>query len=213
MAQILSLETGVLPQKYVDELSKSCYRVKPLNKALIRRLIKTELGDYPEKIFAEFDLQAFAAASLGQVHAARDKEQNKLAIKVQYPGIDKTLQNDMAMVKMSVKLLANYPMVHKSIDEIEQRLAEEVDYHHEAQYLIWFKDKLKDQAVVIPRFYPQYSSKRVLAMEHINGVHLEEWLANKPSQSERNKAAQNLFDIYCHCFFELKTFQNRFWLY
>ncbi|CAA6826032.1 MAG: Putative ABC-1 domain-containing protein [uncultured Sulfurovum sp.] len=79
-----------LPQEYLSEITKSFNSISPINKALIRKLIKQALGDYPQNVFDTFDNDAFAAVSLGQVHKATYNEQ-ALAVKVQCPGIAKSI--------------------------------------------------------------------------------------------------------------------------
>lgn len=207
MAQLLSLENGLLSSKYLKELEKSTYRVRPLNRAVVRKTIKSELGEYPENIFETFDTQAFAAASLGQVHKATDKEGNILAVKMQYPGIDNTLKQDLEMMRLSLKVMPHSNVVIKTLEEVEETLAEEVSYLTEAENLKYFQEKMLEQSVIIPKFFPNYSNDKILTMEYLEGIHLDQWLAKKPSQTLRNKVAQKIFDLYVYSFFELQTFQ------
>jgi len=206
-AQMLSLEDMMLTEEYKRELNKSTYRVRPLNRAVVRKTIKNELKNYPEKIFTKFDTLAFAAASLGQVHYAQDDKKNKLAIKMQYPGIDETLRHDMSMIKIAYKMIPHSPLVDSMLEEIDDVISREVDYIAEAKYMNWFSQKMSHLDIVIPKVYPKYSTDKVLVMEFIEGKHLDVWLESNPSQELRNRMAQKLFDLYCFSFFELKTFQ------
>ena len=206
-AQMLSVEDMMLTEEYKKQLHKSTYRVKPLNRAIVRKTIKNELENYPEKIFATFDTQAFAAASLGQVHKAEDSEGNQLAIKMQYPGIDETLRHDMSMIKVAYKMIPHSPLVEDMLDEVDEIISKEVDYIAEAKHLEWFTQKMGHLDIVLPKVYHNYSSDKVLAMEYLEGKHLDTWLETKPSQEVRNRVAQKLFELYCYSFFELKTFQ------
>jgi len=206
-AQLLSVEDMMLTQEYKEQLNKSTYKVRPLNRAVVRKTIKNELNEYPEKIFNQFDTQAFAAASLGQVHHAKDSQGNNLAIKMQYPGIDETLKHDMSMIKMTYKMLPHSPLVDDMLEEIDEVISQEVDYIAEAKHINWFSEKMKHLDIIIPKVFPQYSTDKILAMEYIEGKHLDSWLETNPSQELRNRMAQKLFDLYCYSFFELKTFQ------
>ena len=206
-AQMLSVEDMMLTEEYKKQLHKSTYKVKPLNRAVVRKTIKNELENYPEKIFKTFDAQAFAAASLGQVHRAEDNEGNQLAIKMQYPGIDETLRHDMSMIKIAYKMIPHSPMVEDMLDEVDEIISKEIDYVAEAEHLEWFTQKMGHLEIVLPKVYHKYSTDKVLAMEYLEGKHLDRWLETNPSQESRNRVAQKLFDLYCYSFFELKTFQ------
>lgn len=105
IAQGMSMDNGFLPEEFADVMSQAQYSVPPINKALVRTIIKKELGDYPEKIFAKFDAQAFAAASIGQVHKAELKDGRKVAVKIQYPNVRETISSDMAVAKSLAKRL------------------------------------------------------------------------------------------------------------
>jgi len=206
-AQLLSIEDMLLTNEYKEQLQKSTYKVKPLNRAIVRKTIKNELHSYPEKIFKKFNNEAFAAASLGQVHRAEDREGKQLAIKMQYPGIEETLQHDINMIKMAYKMIPHSPLFDAMLEEVEDILSKEVDYFSEADHIEWFREHMGELDIVLPKVYPEYSSDKILAMEYIDGKHLDEWLETKPSQEVRNRVAQKLFDLYCYSFFELKTFQ------
>ena len=206
-AQLLSVEDLMLTPEYKEQLNKAAYRVRPLNRAVVRKTFKNELKDYPENIFAKFDAQAFAAASLGQVHRATTKNGKQLAIKMQYPGIDETLKHDMHMIKTAYRVVPHSPLVDSMLDEVEEVISKEVDYIREADYMEWFQEKMGHLEIIIPKVYREYSTKKILAMEFIEGMHLDSWLAKNPPQELRNRMAQQLFDLYCYSFFELKTFQ------
>jgi len=207
MAQILSLEMGFLPEAYSKELQKSHYRVPPLNRAVVRKLIinelGSELGKTPEEIFSTFEADAFAAASLGQVHRATSKQGAKLAVKVQYPGMDRVLKNDLELVKNYFVPFLRSDYITRATEEIETRLIEEIDYNREGETTEWFRKSLKLKNVIIPKLFPEFSSKAILSTEFISGLHLDQWLETSPSQEEKDQAAQTLWDLFAHCFFEL----------
>lgn len=209
VSQMLSTEVDLLPESIRKELAKSCYNVAPLNRALVRKVFLEEFGVAPEKLFKTFDSQAFAAASLGQVHNAESSEGQELAIKIQYPGIASSIENDIKIVrKLTTTLsdLTNYlpkkDLIHFVMDEIEQRLVEEVDYYHEAESTKWFYENNDHPDVIVPKVISKFSGKRVICFDKLEGLHLNEWLENNPTQDERNHYGQILFDLFWKSIFE-----------
>lgn len=203
VAQILSMESHLMPEWLRREMSKSYHQVPPLGRPLIRKLLLQELGQSPEALFAHFDNNAFAAASLGQVHRATGLQGEDLAVKLQYPGIDVTIDSDLQMLRAIIRPTRYAPLLLPSVDEIEQRLHEEVDYHHEAENTRWFKSKLQLPGIAIPAVHEDYSSKRILSTDRLQGLHLEAWLARNPSQQQRDHFGQKLYDMFVTAFYQL----------
>ena len=198
LSQFLGMEMNILPERFRKELERSYYQVPPLNRVLVRKVLMDELGKPPEKIFATFDHHAFAAASLGQVHQAELFDGTKVAVKIQYPGIHLTIDNDLSLVRNIAKRIPDSAIIMDAIKEIHTRLMEEVDYHLEAENTRWFREHLKLQGVSIPRVFPRYSSARVLTTEYIKGQHMGDWLVGQPSQSSRDSAAQRMEDVFAY---------------
>lgn len=198
IAQMIGMEQGLLPDAYLQELEKSFYRVPPLNRVLVRKLIMNAFNKSPEKLFAQFEPQAFAAASLGQVHRATHSNGDKLAVKVQYPGIGVSIESDLAIMRTLARGLPDTRLLLRSLQEIESRLKEEVDYCMEARNTQWFRQNVTLSGINIPLVYPELSSQHVLTTEYFQGYHLHDWLATQPSRATRNKAAQLLYDFFVH---------------
>lgn len=203
VAQMLAQEANFLPAELRQQLSKSCYQVTPLNRALIHKVFQQEFGKAAEHLFTEFHPQAFAAASLGQVHQASLSDGRQLAVKVQYPGIRSSIHSDLSLLRsmlqglsLSGKIKAQPAVIEKLVAQAEQTLLEELDYGHEAQQLQEFASKLRLPGIVIPEVYPAYSSSRVLTMQKLEGWHLNQWLAQNPDQASRNHYGQLLFDWF-----------------
>ena len=201
VAQMVGMDQGFLPESYHKELEQSFHKVPPLNRVLINKVISNELNDSPKNLFFEFNNKAFAAASLGQVHKAKPPADHQrfgsdIAVKIQYPGIDKAIKSDMAMIRGVARGMHNTHHILQSIDEIEARLNEEIDYQIEANNTRWFKEKTHMEGITIPNVYQELSSQRVLTTEFIHGLHLDDWLATNPSQTLRNLAAQRLYDFF-----------------
>ncbi|NGP88393.1 ABC1 kinase family protein [Fodinibius halophilus] len=197
IAQSLSMDDGMLPEEFAEVMSESQYSVPPINKALARSIIRKELGDYPENLFVEFNSDAIAAASIGQVHEARLKNGQKVAVKIQYPNIKNTIHSDMAMAKTLVNRFINSnESFDEYFEEIEETLMEETDYHQEAEYLEYFHDRFSGGSIITPEYIEELSSGKVLTMTFIEGQHLKEFLANEPSQKEKNNFGQLLWDFF-----------------
>jgi predicted unusual protein kinase regulating ubiquinone biosynthesis (AarF/ABC1/UbiB family) len=203
IAQMLSMESNLMPEWFRREMTKSYHQVPPLGRPLIRKLIIQEFGSPPEEVFTRFEAKAFAAASLGQVHAATGRGGEELAVKLQYPGIDVTIDNDLQLLRTLIRRTRYAKLLLSSIDEIELRLHEEVDYYHEADNTEWFRTHLKLPSVIVPALYRDYSSLRILATQRLQGLHLEDWLRTRPTQKQRNHFGQLLYDIFVHSFYGL----------
>ena len=195
IAQQVALGLPFLPQEYLDEISKSFNSIPPINKALIRKIIKQELGDYPQNIFDTFDNEAFGAASLGQVHIATINSE-RLAVKVQYPGIARSIDSDLSVLKFALRRFAKGGNIDHLIEEIEARLKEEVDYEIEANNTEYFYNNLKHDSIVIPKIVRELSTKMVLTSSFLDGDSFEDFLSKKPTQEEKNHYAQLIFDSF-----------------
>lgn len=197
IAQSMSMDQGVLPEEFTDIMSEAQYKVPPINKALVRSIIKKELGNYPEQIFAEFDAEAFAAASIGQVHRAKLKDGTDVAIKIQYPNVRNTIQSDLALAKTLLsRVTKNGANLDMYIEEIEQTLVEETDYHQEGEYIKYYHKRFSKNEIITPKLFEKYSTQKVLTMSFLEGVHMKEYLAQNPSQEERNHFGQLLWNFF-----------------
>lgn len=197
IAQSLSMDEGMLPEEFAEVMSESQYSVPPINKALARSIIKKELGDYPENLFAHFDTGAIAAASIGQVHKAQLKNGQKVAVKIQYPNVKNTIHSDMSMAKTLMKrIVSGNGNFNEYFEEIEKTLMEETDYHQEAEYLKHFNKRFSEGELITPKYVEELSTDKVLTMTFIEGQHLKEFLSTEPSQEERNHFGQLLWDFF-----------------
>nr|CAA6804358.1 MAG: Ubiquinone biosynthesis monooxygenase UbiB [uncultured Thiotrichaceae bacterium] len=204
LAQMLGMELDILPEKYRKELEKSFHKVPPLNRVLVRKVIQEEFGHSPEDLFHGFESTAFAAASLGQVHAAILPDDTEVAVKIQYPGIHVAMESDMNLIRKVAVGLPNSTIVKQSIDEVHARLKEEVDYRLEAESTCWFRENLHVDGVMVPRIYDEWCTERVLTIEFCQGKHLDDWLADNPSQALRDEVGQRLYDLFIHSVLELR---------
>ena len=203
IAQQVALGMPFLPPEYLDKMNQSFNAIPPINKALVRKIIKAQLGDYPQNIFETFQAEAFAAASLGQVHLAM-KDQQQIAVKVQYTGIRESIKSDMGLIHFGLKRFAKGQNVDHLITEIEARLYEETDYLLEAQNIAFFRDNLKIKNIIIPKVYPKISTDKVLCTEFLDGLDFNAYIKTNPSQKEKNHYAQLIFDGFFEALYTLK---------
>jgi predicted unusual protein kinase regulating ubiquinone biosynthesis (AarF/ABC1/UbiB family) len=202
LVQMLSMRDDILPPQALAVLSVVQSRVPPMDYALIREQVKRELGKPPEKVFAHFEEHAFAAASLGQVHAARLPNGEDVVVKVQYPGVEATVNEDLQNIKALLKTFAllGRDVMRQKIDpsevyqELEERLHEELDYINEAKNIALFQRMFRDDdEIVIPQVYPDFSSRRVLTMSRIEGYPFADILGPGVEQSLKDWVALKYF--------------------
>lgn len=174
MVQFLATVPDALPPEFATEFLTLQSNAPSMGEGFVRRRMAGELGINWRDLFQDFSLKASHAASLGQVHQAVSKEGVKLAIKLQYPDMETTINADLKQLNL---VLGIYQTFNKSIDtqdiadEIRERLHEELDYIHEAQNLKQFRKIFKDTLdfIVVPEVYPEFSTRRLLTMEWIEG--------------------------------------------
>ncbi|MEM9079816.1 MAG: AarF/ABC1/UbiB kinase family protein [Verrucomicrobiota bacterium] len=208
VAQMLSLDQNLMPQQYVDEFSKAQYSAPPLSYPLVVRTFKREFGKGPRDLFDTFGQSAAAGASIGQVHKAT-KDNKTYAVKVQYPGVRESLRSDLQMVKPFALRLFNLDSetLDPYIAEVEARVSEETDYKLEVQRSIDLAQKSNHIPLVhFPTYYPELSSTKVITMDWVDGLHLDQFAASNPSQAERDAIGQALWDFYDHQIHTLKCF-------
>jgi predicted unusual protein kinase regulating ubiquinone biosynthesis (AarF/ABC1/UbiB family) len=176
----------------------------PTHKPGSGEAIQTSLGDSPENLFQSFDDRAFAAASLGQVHHAVSRGGEALAVKIQYPGIAGTIENDISLVRSILRPLGDYHLLKPALDEIQTRLLEEIDYRKEAENVRFFKSRLNLVGVHIPDVNDESSHKTVISTHFFKGLPLDLWLKKPPSKEMRNRVAQSLQDLFIQCLYGLR---------
>lgn len=198
VAQIMSMDKNTLPKAMIDKFSLAQYSAPPLSYPLVVKTFRQYFSKTPTELFDTFSKSAVNAASIGQVHLA-EKDGKKLAVKVQYPGVAESVHSDLAMVKpIAMKMLGlKEKEVKIYFEEVESKLLEETDYDLELKQSIEISEASKDlNGVSFPNYYPELSSKRVLTMDFLEGMHLDQFLKSNPSQEVKNKAGQHLWDMY-----------------
>ncbi len=195
IAQILATVPDMLPPEFIEEFTQLQANAPPMGWLFVKRRMATELGSKWQEYFRSFSKEAYAAASLGQVHKAETLEGNIVACKLQYPDMLAAVTADLQQLKI---LLSVYESVMKALDttaiqeEIANHLYQELDYEWEAQQLVLFQFMHQNETFCrIPKVFPHLSTKRLLTMEWLDGRPVQE--VKKENQDYRNRVAANIF--------------------
>ena len=195
LAQSMSMDTGMMPDEFMEVMAEAQYSVPPMNKALVRKRIRDGLGQFPELIFDSFEPEAMAAASIGQVHRATLPDGRAVVIKVQYPNVRETIESDLSVARTLFKRLVSGGNVDEHFEEVRARLREETDYLNEAQNIDYFAEEFHRDGIVTPRSVPEHTTETVLTMTHVEGRHLDAFLDDAPDQATRDQYGQLLWDF------------------
>ena len=199
--QFIATRADVLPDAWVDTLSGLHDHVPPRPFAAIRERVERELGRPLDAVFAEFDPQPLASASLAQVHAARLHDGRRCAVKVQYPGIEGIVRADLRNLAVILRVLA---WLEHDFDfrvlmrEAFKYIPMELDFEHEADNCETIARNLAARAdVVVPRVYREFSTRRVLVMELIEGIKITDVAALERAGIDKQAVAQKLMEVFC----------------
>ncbi|HZL90807.1 MAG TPA: AarF/ABC1/UbiB kinase family protein [Pirellulaceae bacterium] len=196
VGQTLASFPDIVPREFVETLEQLHFSAPPMHWSLLKEMVFNDLGDDPEKIFASFEKQAFAAASLGQVHRARLTSGEEVAVKIQYPGIGRTIRVDfrnLLMFLLPARLSRDWENAKEQFDDLRMRLERETDYEREAAMLAKVRPLFhEDDGIVVPRIFSDYCTPRILTMERLEGMHLDAFLETNPSQEVRNEFARKM---------------------
>ncbi|WP_397362470.1 ABC1 kinase family protein [Olleya sp. R77988] len=200
VAQMLSMEKSILPQAYVEKFSLAQFSVPPLSAPLVSKTFKKYFGKLPSQIYDKFNLNSVNAASIGQVHLA-EKDEKKLAVKIQYPGVADSIASDLAMVKpIAIKMFnIKGKDSDKYFKEVENKLIEETNYILEVEQSLAIVEACKHiPNLKFPNYYKQLSSERIITMDWMEGEHLSEFTAYNTDLDKANKLGQALWDFYMY---------------
>ena len=202
-----------LPEPFVKkfaELQEDSIRLSwpEIEKTLVRSLGKEKMSEL------DIEKEAFAAASIGQVHRASIKSTGeRICLKIQYPGIAKTIDSDIATLSKIFKMMSLLPIDSSRFEdflaEAKQMLKKEVDYKSEKSLTDFFRQAYShDTRIKVPKTYSRYSTARVLATEYCEGVSIESEDIKELSQKRKDSISQTIIDAYFYEIYELRYIQS-----
>ncbi|WP_050906120.1 ABC1 kinase family protein [Vibrio campbellii] len=211
LGQMLSMDAGdVLEPELADILSRLRSNADPMPAKQLNGVMEGSLGANWKAEFLSFNFKPIASASIGQVHQAYSDAGDNLAVKVQYPGVRKSIDSDVDNVGTLLKVVGLIPesVDYKGLlEEAKKQLHDEADYAREAHFAIRYHDALKDHPhFVVPKIHTESSSDAVLAMEFIDGSPIEQ--IEHYDQSTRDFVVHSLLELLFRELFEFKMVQT-----
>jgi ubiquinone biosynthesis protein len=212
--QVLSTRPDILPPDFITALSELQDHVPGFPVQDVARVLEEELQLPPDKLFAEFDHEPLAAASLSQVHRARLITGEEVAVKIQRPNIEETIESDLAILENVARLvehrLPQYAIYDPRglVQEFGRALRKELDFVREGQNCDICRAQFRDDpGVIIPRVFPAYTSRRVLTLEYLTGIKVTDFHALAQNGIDRRRLAIAGCIVYMKMIFEHGFFQ------
>ena len=203
LGQVLSTRYDLLPDVYVDALARLQDSVLAFPFAEVEQIVNSELGLRMSKAFAEFEAAPIAAASLGQVHRARLPDGRRVAVKVQRPGIQAVVADDLDALEQIAGWIDDHTEFGRShhvgafLDEFRKSLLRELDYRREAQNLVTLGRNLHEfERIVVPQPIDDYTTTRVLTMDYIDGTKITRFSPVARLELPGKELAAELFRAY-----------------
>lgn len=208
LGQILSTRPDLVGPELSAELQKLQSKTPADSPETVREVIESELGDSPENLFEGFEDQAFASASIGQVHAATLRGGRKVVVKVQHPDIEDRIRNDLEIMQQLAQLAEQYSpelRQYRPVDttaEFSRTLLAELDFTREQRNLQTFiRNLAKRQDIRVPAPYPELSSRRVLTMDRLLGLSVSDSAALQESGYDLSDVARRGANMFLEMIF------------
>lgn len=211
IGQMLSMDAGeLLPPEWEPVLSILREQANTMPKTQLLETLNTNWGEDWAKHFDYFSFEPIAAASIGQVHRARLKTGEDLAIKIQYPGVSDAIESDIDNVAGLLKLTRLVPKgidLDTILEQAKVQLKQEADYEQERAYLERYAELVKtDDRFVVPSVYAPLSNRCILCMQFVEGTPIDE-LKNE-SQALRDELTSQLIELVFKELFEFRFTQS-----
>jgi len=214
LGQFLSTRIDLLPEQATLVLSSLQDEVPPAPFAQVVSVIESELGKPVEEVFSVLERKCTAAASLGQVHkAVLASTGETVAVKIQRSQIDQLVRLDLRALRFVIWVMTRFVDAHNVIDlmgfynEFERTIYEELDYVREAANAQRFRELFKDDPTIyIPQVYDQYVSRRLLVLEWIEGINIDDSAALDAAGINRLELARRTVNAYFYQFFAVGFF-------
>lgn len=212
VGQMLSMEgDSMLPKEFAKALEVLRSSAHTMPEDQVREVLAAEYGPKWEELFAEFDLQPMASASIGQVHRAIAADGRVAAVKLQYPGVAESIDSDVDNLRALLRLARLAPSeldLDALTEEVKAELRKEVNYERELAQLIAYRAALGDRpGLRVPEPFADLSRPRVLALELVPGIPLLDWAEDAP-QEQRNTVATRLLELLAAELFDFRLMQT-----
>jgi predicted unusual protein kinase regulating ubiquinone biosynthesis (AarF/ABC1/UbiB family) len=213
LGQLLSLEgDDLLPSEFAEALAVLRATADTMPPSQVRRALGRAYGKGWQARFREFDFEPLAAASIGQVHAAVAADGRDLALKIQYPGVARSIDSDLDNLAGFLRMARILPVevdISEIVAEAKRQLEQEANYELEAQHLMRYRELVADEAnVSVPRVHDDFTTKRVLAMDRALGRPIEELRSPEYAQSLRDELGRLLQRLMFRELFEFRFMQT-----
>ncbi len=201
LGQVMSTRPDLFPPETIDELRQLQDRLPPFPGARSRRTIEEDLGQPVDQVFSEFDDVPVAAASVAQVHRARLKSGEEVAVKVLRPDVRRKVQRDAVILNVFARMLAWHPRLRLSdpvghIAEFEHGIIEQTDLQNEVHnYQRFARDFAGFPGVRFPRVHEQLCGQRVMTMEFVRGTKLDALPAGGDHRELAHRLEQVMFKM------------------
>ena len=211
--QLLSTRTDLLPPDYLDELAKLQDAAPQESWESIKAVIREELGADPEQVFAQFHTQPLAAASIGQAYAATLRDGTQVVVKVRRPGVEAQIAEDLEILQDLAERAdkqwetARQYNLRGVIEEFSRTLRAELDYLQEGRNAERFAANFADSVdVAIPRVFWETTTSRVLTLERMHGIRIDDLPALDAADIDRQQLAQRGANLILTMVFEDRFF-------
>lgn len=215
IGQSLSTRADLIPIEYIEEFGQLQDRVPPFSSDLAIAAVEQELGKPISVLFAEFNPTPLAAASLGQVHKARLHTGEDVVVKVQRPGLARLFNLDFEILHRLVRWLNRLSKEIRKFNlegiyrEFFELLYLEIDYIHEGKNADRFRQNFQDyQRVAVPQVYWQYTTSKILTLEYLPGIKIDNRPALEASQIDTQEVIQLGITCYLKQLLEDGFFQS-----
>ncbi|MGD0883526.1 MAG: AarF/UbiB family protein [Thermodesulfovibrionales bacterium] len=203
LAQILSSRPDLITVSYANEFKKLQDEVPPFSSEDAKRIIEEEIRMSADKVFLHFEDTPVAAASVAQVHHATLSDGTDVIVKVQRPGIEEQIETDINILSALARLLDRYVPESRFfnpigiVDEFSKTITKELDFVNESRNCARFRRNFEhNPGIYIPRVYPEFVTKKVLVMERIGGVRIDDMAGISALGLDKKTIAKTGIDAY-----------------
>ncbi len=204
--QLLSYIDIALPEELRAALSVLQTHSQSMPWERVEEIVRADLGDAADELLAHCDTLPIAAASIGQVHRARLADGTRVAVKVQYPEIERAIAADFGPASLATGVISIiYPNAKTDafVREARERFLEECDYVHEAHCQARFARLFADHPVLsVPAVHDRFCARHVLTTTYVPGASFDAFVATDPDQATRDRIGAALFEFYVGTLFQ-----------